>query len=100
MNQFTFTTGYACYGSDITVTIAVDGHDLSIVSAVQDGVAFDPAVIGEEYDCPVSVLLLEAAGDYAHAKGLFEDEETERYSGPGWRTHGYRDADRRAYSDY
>jgi hypothetical protein len=75
MNQFTFTTGYACYGSDITVTIAVDGHDLSIVSAVQDGVAFDPAVIGEEYDCPVSVLLLEAAGDYAHDKGLYEEPD-------------------------
>ena len=74
MTQFTFTTDYYL-NVPATVTIAVDGHDLSIVSATQNGVIIDTNLPQEGDDLPISRLLLEAAGDYAHDNDLYETED-------------------------
>ena len=74
MTQFTFTTDYHLNVPAI-VTIAVDGEDLSIVSATQNGVIIDTNLPQEGDDLPISRLLLEAAGDYAFDHKLYETED-------------------------
>jgi hypothetical protein len=75
MKTFVLTTDYADCGSDITVTIAVDGRDLAIVAALQDGVVIDTDIVADGHRHTIAVLLLEAAGDYAHDNDLYEEAD-------------------------
>jgi len=75
MKTFAFTTDYADCGSDITVTIAVDGSDLFIVEAIQDGAVIDTSIVADGHRHTIAVSLLEAAGDYAHDNDLYEQED-------------------------
>ena len=75
MNTFTFTTDYADCGADITATIAVDGHDLVIVGALQNGIVIDTNIVADGHRHTIAVSLLEAAGDYAHENDLYEEAD-------------------------